>query len=386
MTDAQWLEWRKPLYHIKKYLELTIFQEWTAEELWKKNGVAYTALTSFFDSPEWKKLQFPCLGASEVAVVMGLNPYQSVIELFYEKCGIKPTWDEDNAAMFWGRELEEQIAQKWQYWDGEPETMIDNFNRGNILRKCRRINNYIQNRAFPWLFCSLDRIINKASSRPEGALECKCISGFAANMWQDGIPPMYVTQLQCQLGITEFEFGELAILKDGRYMDVFPFDVSEGIVNAVVEKSRQFYELAKAACAHYLCWLTCPDEQAQARHMDAIDKLAPEPDGSKSYEKYLKDTYTDKGGEVLGGVVQLQLAKDHQFYKKEIERLDTLQTFCSNNLKSFLGTQQKISFGDDGHVTWKADKNGTRSMRFKIKLDEGYTPEALKSVNNSVNN
>src|SRR5690606_31934239 len=120
MPREKWLEFRQPMTHVKKFIEEEVWPlgqkiNWATTE----RKVLYTALKEFFLSSEkWKGFVFPTLGASEVAAIMGLNPYKSSIELYFEKIGAKPVYDQDNAAMFWGRELEEQIAEKWQYWDG----------------------------------------------------------------------------------------------------------------------------------------------------------------------------------------------------------------------------------------------------------------------------
>lgn len=366
MPRAEWLAFRQPKTHIAKFLDETIGD----------GKINYESVTEFFKSEEWKNFIFPCVGGSEIATVVGFNPYKSVIELFYEKCGVKPVLDFDNVAMFWGRELEEQIADKWQYWDGEGETMIENYKAGKIIRKCRRSNNYIQNKNFPWIFVSLDRLINKDKKQgakdydeaKEGCLECKTISGYSADQWENGLPPMYVVQVQTQLGVTELPFGEIAILKDGRYMDVLPFDLNENIVSGVIEKSKIFFENVKLAAAEYILSLYAGNEALKKQHLANIDLYAPSPDGSVAYENYLKGNLTDRGGETIGTDEQLTTAREFLVMKEVCKNNEDKLRLQSNLLKSYIGTTSKLDFGGKGFVSWKADANGTRRLLVKVKI------------------
>lgn len=393
MTRDQWLNFRKPLSHVRKFIvelfntsRMSDTGKMTEEQFFRNEDrhFLHAALNVIFASPEWKEYQFPCLGASEVATVMGLNPYKSIIELYFEKIGIKEIFDQDNAAMFWGRELEEQVADKWQYWSGNIEEMIANFTSKTVIRKCRRINSYCQNKKFPWLFVSLDRIINKEKNgietvNDEGSLECKTISGYAADMWEGGIPPMYVVQLQTQITVFEFLFGEIATLKDGRYFEVIPFDKHEAISESILRQSETFFNMVKKGIENFLLYSTCSNEEERKNYYAECERLAPEPDGSVAYEKYLSGAYKDRNiGGIPGTVVELELARQYVFCNGKMKAFEEIKREASNKLKGFIKDHNKVDFGEDGTVSWKEDSRGIRSMRVNVKLPDGWTPEAFK--------
>jgi len=392
MPRETWLEFRQPMKHVKEFLDDRLRKAVTVgierQEFWSyemKESI-YPMLKEFFQSQEWKDFQFPCLGASEVATVMGLNPYQSVIELYFEKVGAKAVYDNDNAAMFWGRELEEQIAEKWQYWDGSPETLIENFAAGKVLRKCRRVNAYIQNKDYPWLFVSLDRIINKTKTATEvldeGSLECKTITGWASDMWETGIPVMYVAQLQAQLVACGFQFGEIAILKDGRYFEVHPFDRSEIICDKIIDLTNKFFRLVKGGIEHFLLQAYSSNEQDMKNHYAQVERLAPEPDGSQSYKNYLSDRYNNaQEGGILGGIQEVVLARTYKFYGEKIKEFETEQTECANRLKAFMKETSKLDLGEDGSCTWNNNAKGTRTFRVNVKVDPEFVPEKFQAQN-----
>ncbi len=372
MSREDWLNFRKPLWHVKKIINAD--QYYDEVQLYSPGVANYEWFEQLFKTEWWEKYNFPCIGGSEVSTVMGLNQYKSIIELFYEKVGIKETPDIDNAAMFWGRELEEQIADKWQYWTGNVEEMIENYRVKNVVRRCFRVNAYLQNKEFPWIFVSLDRRIVKSKegqasiSAGEGVLECKTISGFAADQWESGFPPGYVMQIQTQLGVTELGFGESAILKDGRHFEVLPFDRNDNIIDAIKYKCQAFYAAVKKGIEHYILSTVAPNEGERNRHLAAVDALAPEPDSSVSYEAYLKATYTDKGYEVLGNDEELLDAVQYQKLKGYIETLQEKQQLHKNKLLKALGDASVLNFGEQGKVTYRANKKGTRSFRCDVKV------------------
>jgi putative phage-type endonuclease len=349
MSREDWLNFRQPTFHVKNNINEFLKAAGISEEdFWRRSEASYRLLQDFFSSDQWKNFLFPVIGASEISPILGLSPYKSSIELYYEKIGVKEVFDNDNVAMFWGRELEEQIAQKWQYWDGSPEGMIENFKNENIIRKCRRLNAYVQHKDFPWLFASLDRVINKqniivadeakANALEEGSLECKTISGFSANMWEHGIPPMYVAQLQTQLIASETQYGEIAILKDGRYFEVYPFDRHEVFCERIITESRGFFDRVKKGIEQYFLWKVAPEIDQQNLHSAGYDQLSPEPDGSEAYKAYLSQTYQNSiaAMEVEGGVAESELARQYAFLNGRVKDLEYIQTECSNKLKAFM--------------------------------------------------
>lgn len=388
MTRPEWLAFRQPLTHIKKHIVawsndmIRPTKPIIPEQIFRRGDSQYRLLKKFFDSAQWKNFQFPCLGASEVATVMALNPYKSIIELYFEKIGAKDVHDFDNAAMFWGRELEEQIAEKWQYWEGTPESMIDNFKIGNIIRRCRRVNAYVQNVNHPWIFASLDRLINKhytgEETVNEGSLECKTIVGYAADMWESGIPVMYVAQLQTQLLVVELKYGEIAILKDGRYFELYPFDKHDKICERIIEKTKKFYEMVKAGCAHFLLHLSAETEHLQQYHYSECERISPEPDGSEAYKNYLSEKYINATGEgILGGDNEKIHAQNYKYFAARINEQNALQREAANHLKHFMKETSKIDLGDMGTVTWRTNRHGTRTFKVNIKIDDSYQPKVV---------
>jgi putative phage-type endonuclease len=320
---------------------------------------------------QWLAYRKNGIGASEASTIMGLNPYKSSIQLFYEKIGVDITLDIENIHMFMGKFLEAPVANLWQYWEGTEESMIVNYNAGRIVRKCRRVNAYVKNPKYPWLFVSLDRVINKHADKPEGALEVKTINGYEADKWEAGIPPGHVIQVQQQCGVCEFPYGELATFKDGRRFEVTPFDLSPEIWEAIIEHTYAFWE-------RILKGREILTQQYQAKrtfNFRAVEELTsllasiePSPDNSEAYADFMTSKFgKSTAGERAGTIIELQHALNHKNIAGQIATLEDKARLFENKLKAAMGEFERLQFNDQGHVSWKNDVNGTRRFINKIK-------------------
>ena len=320
---------------------------------------------------DWLNYRHSGLGASEVGIILGLDDYCSSLELWHYKTGAVRKFDVETMFMFMGREQEDLIAQLWQYWDGDEEGMIKNFREGKIIRKCQRVNAYVCNPAYPWLFVSLDRKINKQGSKGEGTLELKTISGYEAEKWAAGLPPKYVTQVQTQMLVCEFGWGEMAILRDGRRLDVLPFERSDGIMEHIITKTKAFWDSVEEG-------RKLVNTQYQAR-MDfnqrlvnecqaALDLLAPEPDGSLAYTNYLSEKHDrPRLADRRGTGEELDWAIEQRRIADQIDDLVTEKRRYEQLIKVAMGDFQMLDFGMDGKVYWSVDSLGKRVFRNKLK-------------------
>lgn len=372
MTKEEWLAFRQPITHVKKFLRQHGFANMDFDIQSQK---WYDKLILFFKSDKWDDFIFPCIGASEMGTVLGLNKWKSSVELFYEKVGLKNSFIGENADMFWGKILERDIAENWQYWDmdnPEIDIMIANYYAGNIQRRCRVVNFYIQNKDCPWIFVSLDRLINKNDAQKEGVLEVKTIRGYYAQQWESGTPPEYIVQVMTQIGVVELAYGELAILIDGRDMQVLPFDFTPTLFENIVAQSLVFFEKVKKAVAYEILKKICPNELMGKRYQAGIDSLSPDPDGSISYENYLKEAYVDNGLEKVGDDLDLLFAQRHERLKANHKLLVEQARLCKNHLKNSLKGYVSMNFGklDPGRITWRRDRRGVKRFMIHIKVEQ----------------
>lgn len=321
---------------------------------------------------DWLTYRHTGLGASEVGTVLGLDDYTSSLELFYYKIGDVPRFDTENMARFMGLQSEDLIADLWQYWEGDEESMIRNFRTGKVVRRCRRIQAYVRNPDYDWLYVSLDRIINKTASKGEGALELKTISAWEADKWEAGIPPKHVTQLATQLLVPEFDHGEMALLQDLRKMFVLPFEPMHNITQHIVTRTKDFWDRVlqgrKYVNEKYLAMTQFNQRRVDECNFE-IEKLAPEPDGTLVYAKYLSEKFNKPTkAERSGTQVELQDARAQRDAADRLKEIQETKTLHENNIKKAMGDAvQVLNFGRDGKVYWSESAGGSRIFRNKIK-------------------
>lgn len=321
---------------------------------------------------QWLAYRKNGIGASDVSTVMGLNPYKSSLEYFYQQITPGVAHTVENMAMFMGKVHEPTVADLWQFWEGSEESIWKNFAAGRIVRRCRRVNAYVTNPDYPWLFVSLDRVINCTDTMPEGTLELKTMSGYEAGKWEHGIPPGYVVQVQTQTTVCEFIHGELATMTDGRKFDCLPFGHDSSISESIVRTTKGFWErvLEGRKIMTYLQESKADFNFKQAEKLEAeLQQIEPEPDGSVAYMDFLKEKYKIADpGERSGTPEQFEIACNHAELTKQIKAIEEKKVLFESQLKNvFRDEFDKMTFGEKGYISWKTNKAGTRVFLNKIK-------------------
>lgn len=321
---------------------------------------------------EWIDFRQSGIGGSEISSVLGLNPYKSACQLFYEKIGMYPADVPPNMAMFMGNRLEDVIADLWQHWDGSEESMIENAAKGKTVRVSRRVNAYIVNPELPHLFASIDRRLRIINGKViNGVLECKTISGFAASMWESGIPSMYVAQLQQYLLITGAHYGEMAVLKDGRDFAVYPFAADEEIQEAIVEKSLEFWGKVEAGRLYAQQLLQeeaipNPDRERIAMLQSYLTDIEPGPDDTGAYESFMKERYRNPQGSREGTIDEMAIAREYLNCNQRIKSEEEKKQGVKNKLLQFIGDLEEIDFGGYGKITCRPNKQGNKVLQVRL--------------------
>jgi predicted phage-related endonuclease len=322
-------------------------------------------------SPEWHELRKNGIGGSEIRCLLFEDEYNDPLVLYYDKLGMKGQ-KPDSEAMFHGRHMEDYVANLWQYWDGKKDeynipTYLANFEAKQKVRRCRSLNATVTNTKYPWLFANVDRIINKRggfslitgeSLAREGVLEIKTTEGFAAEKWRNGIDPSYLAQLNLYLMVCELEYGEVAVLKNGRYLDVFPFERSNMICENILEVTHEFWHKHVLPARKWVEIKNTAEreghEEIRREAISAIHSLEPETGNSKEVENYIKENYKNDKIEAAGSDELYQLSvKDKQLATIMSVVKDIKQGVRNKILVQFFHQGcEFFNFGDDGRIRY----------------------------------
>ena len=319
---------------------------------------------------DWLHFRTRGLGASDIGAVLGFSDYCSPMQKFDEKISLIPKPKFENLSMFLGKRAENLNAEMWEYWDGSVEGMMKNFYDGKKVRRCRRINAYIQNPKYDWLFVSLDRIINKHGNVGEGALELKNLSSYEAEKWENGIPTTHLLQVQTQCLVAGFEYGELAIKQDDRNYNVYPFERNHAICEQIIDQTHDFWQRVKQART-IQTQIFHAKQNFNLKLVEDLEgqlqQLEPEPTGDDSVSDFLSEKYK-RGvrGEREGNAVELSIAKNHIIKKEQLKTLEFEVREAENKIKHSMKDVEVLNFGKEGKIFWTNSKTGSRIFRNKI--------------------
>ena len=149
----------------------------------------------------WLKHRTKFIGGSDVACIMGLNPWKTNLQLYREKKGIvKPDDLSDNPLVEYGSKAEEHIRALFQLDHPELEVSYVPYNSWH-------------NSKYPFAAASLDGWSTEKETGRKGILEIKTAnitSKAQAEKWKDGkIPDNYYCQVLFYLAVTEWDYVDL---------------------------------------------------------------------------------------------------------------------------------------------------------------------------------
>lgn len=159
-------------------------------------------------SPEWHELRKCGIGASEIAAVAGLSPYQSAFYLWHVKKGNIPGPTTSNA-MDWGNRLEPLVTGWWQ--EQHPDLIVE-AQPGSYAKGGR-----------PWQRCNPDGLVFDwdiapyPRTIPDAILQVKT-SRYGDDFGPSGsdqIPLHYRCQVQWEMDVLGVDHCWLAVLIGG---------------------------------------------------------------------------------------------------------------------------------------------------------------------------
>ncbi len=176
---------------------------------------------------EWLAARRTGIGGSDAGAICGVNPYRTAADVWEEKMG----WAAELAptpAMQRGTTLEPIAAELYAQETG----------RAMRRQPMRR------HTVHEWMVGNCDRqIFDAGDGRGTGVLEIKCpgLQTFA-RIKREGLPEMYVLQLQHYLGVFGYRWGSFALFNAERW-ELLHFDVEADaeLIGRLVEVEGEFW-------------------------------------------------------------------------------------------------------------------------------------------------
>jgi putative phage-type endonuclease len=186
------------------------------------------------DSPEWHAARRNGLGASEIAAVVGLSPFESPFSLWHRKKGNIPGPDPSNPLFYWGHALEPVVAQKFA--EQHPEFKLGH--QGTCSHSER-----------PWQLANLDRSLHFGNTvEPDAVLEIKT-TRYGDNWGPSGsdqIPIHVRCQVMQQMDVFDAPYAWVAVLIGGNDYREYRIDYDPEDAIALREAGAAFWASIEA--------------------------------------------------------------------------------------------------------------------------------------------
>lgn len=291
-----------------------------------------------YGSERWHAFRRTGIGGSEIGVLLGMNPYTSIMEVYHQKIGTMLPAKTEFERMWHGRMLEPYIANTcWRYYDGYENSHVVNHSQNRPIRDNFQVPGYIVNPKYPWLFISPDffidkdglrggmNLINMQPLKKHGILETKNLSYWGGKVWEDGYPGYWIPQVQDYMLVGEADYAEIAFLYDGNEFRVEKVLPDEALQQRILQVSKAFWEnhvvpgqQAKKAFdqADQL-----NDYDSMEKAMALIHKFEPEPDGTEYYKEFLSYNFSKKREMVNAPEAVYEMAKQHKMCSEMIKQM-----------------------------------------------------------------
>lgn len=273
---------------------------------------------------EWLQYRRQGIGSSDAATAVGLNPYQSPLELWLVKTGrdeglppVDP--DDDTSPMFWGTVLEPVVAERYAR------------RTGNRVRRCNAVLQH-PDPDKSWMLANIDREI---VGQPDvQILECKTAGEFGARLWRDGVPEYVQLQVQHQLAVTGKQAADVAVLICGQELRIHRIGRDDALIAHLIELEQRFWQYV-------------------------VTDTPPPADGSESAARALQALYPRDAGSVLDCTADLSLDGDFDELLDLRERMTALEAQeakLKQRIQETMGDASRAMF-THGEVSWKRSQD-----------------------------
>jgi putative phage-type endonuclease len=262
------------------------------------------------------------LGGTDIAAIVGENPYKSILDVYADKVGLTEREIPGNyphEAAYWGTVLEATIADHYAAEEGV------------ILQQLAAP---IQHPKVKYFYGSPDRLIKGERK----GLEVKTASLRLAHHWgereTDDIPPYYRTQCEWYMGLTNYRKWDVALLIGGQEYRPYRLEADPTLFGILFESAQRF-------------WID-----------HVLKKVPPEPTGTEKDDSALRKVFAAKSGKIVEAPAKLLgTIENLREVRRAIETQAKAKVDFENLIKFAIGENDGIE-GPFGKITWKKNKDG----------------------------
>lgn len=285
----------------------------------------------------WLRVRQKGIGSSDAAAAVGLNPYQSQLELWMIKTGRdhllpKVDPDDESSPLYWGNILEPIVAQHYTKRTGN---------------KVRRVNAVLQHPDTDkqWMLANLDYHV--VASDDVQVLECKTAGEFGSRLWRDGVPEYVQCQVQHQLAVTGTQAADVCVLVCGQEIRIHRIHRDDALIERLIELERRFWEYVESD--------TPPPADGSDSAAQALQYL---------YPRETEDVLDLRSDDAMVGVFNNLVS-----VRAKLSSLKDVESTLKQRIQQHMGDAAKAIF-PQGEVSWKRSKDSTVLDTRKLLKDQ----------------
>jgi putative phage-type endonuclease len=288
------------------------------------------------ENEEFLKKRLDGIGGSEAAIILGISPFKSRLELYHEKVNRQINIDESLNLLFnIGYALEPVIAYHYS-------------RKTNRLLEKRPQKLHPQ---YPFITGNIDREIVKSERETSGILEIKTKGDFV-NWYEEEIPPYYITQMMQYLAVYNYSWGSFAVLDLGkREINVTDIERDNNLINLIIEEEKKFWNLVQT-------------------------KTPPTIEPTIACNSFLKEIYKTSEPitiDISDNKEAFEWAVKLKIIKQQTKDLEKEELKYKNYFMDLLKNAEK-AIGNGYIITWKNDSDSLKFDidNFKLENQELY--------------
>lgn len=296
---------------------------------------------------EWLEVRKHGIGSSDASTAVGLNPYQSPLELWAIKTGrdgdmpkIDP--NDETSPTYWGSLLEPIVAAHYTK------------RTGNRVRKINAVLRH-PDQDKSWMLANIDREIVGVTDVQ--ILECKTAGEFGARLWRDGVPDYVVCQVQHQLAVTGKTAADVCVLICGQEIRIYRIQRDDELIARLIELERQFWHCVET-------------------------DTPPPADGSESADRALRYLYPKDTGNTINFADDTEMSAtfaDLVNLRADIANREDLESLLKQKIQEKMG-EASVAVFETGKVSFKRSKDSHGIDIAKLLLDQPDIPERYPLV------
>ena len=306
-----------------------------ADRLVRSRPALKLVKTNDLSRDQWLDVRKAGIGSSDAAAAVGLNPYQSALELWMVKTGrehLLPQVDpnDETSPMYWGTLLEPIVAAHYTKRTGH---------------RVRRVNAVLQHPDHLWMLANIDREV--VGVPDVQILECKTAGIDGARLWKDGVPEYIQLQVLHQLAVTGKQAADVAVLICGQKLQVHRIERDDSMIARLIELEKAFWAFVES-------------------------NTEPPADGSESADQALRYLYPRDSGQTLDLSDDINLSavfSDLLAVRQMLVQHEEREARLKQRLQQRMADATRLIL-DGGEITWKRSKDSVALDTARLLKDQ----------------